>query len=362
MHQALVLVVVLGGCVAVADDEVVDLDLTTQQAASCPKWLCGSNDPRVTSSIAGLSQFHELNKTGIANKEGMTVLGLDVPAAPGRAAGTYNVDVTGAKLYGKKSGLSTLSGAGLVGTSILVKWAGRTNKLKIIAVGTTKLWPDTGATAETYRIDQRDQDETDDSVPWTNLCSMAESLPPDDGGMGGPLLGMNKWSVVLYEGERVDSVSKVISAGSTDWFNIGCAGHVLAKTFLTRHTWASQGGGYTNTRDQRQAMLRMYVADYCGDGTPFTQSGEPLGWVDDKNWFSYLFLTPKLEARWGPNGATCLEVPRMAETDTAGKAFFPDIEAAIAKRCKRPPTCTAKDGSVDPTKFFGTHIVSANPP
>jgi hypothetical protein len=40
-----------------------------------------------------------------------------------------------------------------------------------------------------------------------------------------------------------------------------------------RHTWASTSPGKETRVSQRQAVLRMLTADFCGDGTSFTENG-----------------------------------------------------------------------------------------
>jgi hypothetical protein len=65
-----------------------------------------------------------------------------------------------------------------------------------------------------------------------------------------------------------------------------------------------------------------------------------------------------LEARWGPNGAVCLNTPRVtAHPSPLSLVTFPAIEAQIALNCPRPATCVEND--VD--KFDGRYLVTAHP-
>ena len=337
------LAVVLASCAV--DDELLELDTTTQQVAACPKWVCGSNDPVVSSSFGPPVKFHELSENPtVANAEGVTLIGLDV------AGVTYGVDVAGAKLNGKLTGKPTVSGQNLVGTSLMLQAGAVRYNLRIIAVGATNLYPVDGATAETYQIDQRAVGETDPRYPSRNVCSQAGAVPTNE------LLGQNTWTLLLYENSRVNVNTKVLTEGDNTWFNLACAGHVLAKTFLVRHALASQNSTHATTLAERQTMLRMYLADYCGNGTPFTQSGEPLVWIDHKAWFQYFSPPLTLEARWGPNGAICLNEPRMFNTNAAGAALFPNIKQSIAALCAVPPCA-----NLNPSSFLGAHLVSGNP-
>ena len=348
------LVMALTGCVA--QDELVEFGTTTQQVAGCPKWVCGSNDPVVSSPFGPPVNFHELSENpAVANAEGISLLGLSAGGL------MYKVDVAGGRLYGRRRGKPTLSGAILVGATLVIQATTVKYNLKIVAVGKTDFYPLNGEQAETYQIEQWAVGETNDK--HRNLCSQAEILQDDSTSQSNELLGMSHWTLLLYENSRVDANTKVITEGDPTWFNVACAGHVLAKTYLVRHTIGSQSAGFFTTPSERQAMLRMYLADYCGDGTPFTQSGEPLVWMDDAKWFGYWSPPTTLEARWGPNGVTCLNEPRMFDTDPAGQALFPNIEAAISAQCTRPPQCVDLDPYCffDPSSTLFSHIVSSNP-
>jgi hypothetical protein len=106
-----------------------------------------------------------------------------------------------------------------------------------------------------------------------------------------------------------------------------------------------------------QAALKMLSADYCGNGTPFTVTGEPLVWRSLSG-MDFNTTPTDLEARWDQNGARCLDVPRALVTRNPAMArAFPDIETAIAQTCPRPPRCANSDPFVDDP---GDHVTSAN--
>ena len=105
------------------------------------------------------------------------------------------------------------------------------------------------------------------------------------------------------------------------WVNIACATTALAKLFLVRHTEASQT--QTTTRAERQAMLKMFTADVCGDEhVSFTVHGQPLYWEDSKGITRFPPSPRRLEAIWNENGAVCLDRPRR-----------PDLADAIRNHC-----------------------------
>jgi hypothetical protein len=195
--------------------------------------------------------------------------------------------------------------------------------------------------------------------PWKNICSH----PP---GGDADTLGMNRFHVVLFEGDRIDSVAKRVNRVDNNWFNIGCARHALSKQHLNGHTEAAAHtapGLFMSTLAERTAHLKMLAGDYCGGGVPLTIAGQPLNYRDDHNWMPYATSTPVLEARWRDSGAVCLNEPRvLANSSATATATFPDIEASIKAECaavgrSRPPSCAGPPTGIP----AGIHMLSANP-
>jgi hypothetical protein len=128
-----------------------------------------------------------------------------------------------------------------------------------------------------------------------------------------------KNAAIFLEGDRFDAESKRVSPPVGDgWFNLACAGAVVAKMHLLRHTAAGADLTHTTTLEQRTAMLKMLTADFCGDGRAWTADGTPLFYTDARGWHP----TPNsplpgpIEALWGPTGALCLNTPRRAPNAT----------------------------------------------
>ncbi len=179
------------------------------------------------------------------------------------------------------------------------------------------------------------------------------------------LMGTHVGEMVVFEGDRFDSGTMTTSrddAVDDDWFNLGCASHTLSKLLLTRNTFHSQRPGIARAWEQRQATLKMQVADYCGGGIPFTVAGQKLVWQGDL--VEYISAASELEARWNENGAMCLNVPRLVHpTSPIGASTFPDVNLAIRSRCVAPlsppppPPCT----NLDVADFDQADRVSANP-
>ena len=120
----------------------------------------------------------------------------------------------------------------------------------------------------------------------------------------------------MFTGDRYDRSNLTVTATTKDtsgnWFNIACAGNVLSKLFLNRHTDASQTPGAPTTLEQRQAMLKMYTSDLCNTGQAFTKQGTPLRWQNPSGTLhnaapAYL----NREALWTSTGALCLDTHRL---------------------------------------------------
>jgi hypothetical protein len=109
-----------------------------------------------------------------------------------------------------------------------------------------------------------------------------------------------------------------------------CRGAALAKAVEWGYRpWATQGG-YA-LEDFHEAAVRMIRADYCGDGTPHTSNGNSID-VEDRLGLQVNDTTWPIEAKWGPNGAVCLNTPR--------KLYHPRNTLPCAASL---PTCTNSD-------------------
>jgi ADYC domain len=144
---------------------------------------------------------------------------------------------------------------------------------------------------------------------------------------------------LIFTGDRYHPTTKTVddAPAGTTWFNLACAATAPAKMHLMRHTNAGAGTdrAYATTVSERNAMLKMFTADYCGDGnntavdgTMYTVDGQRLLYGDSRNWYTPpagvpLFsvnsssgvLSPAgttIEALWTERGATCLTRPRLS--------------------------------------------------
>src|SRR5690606_26718795 len=75
-------------------------------------------------------------------------------------------------------------------------------------------------------------------------------------------------------GEAYDLDSKTVAPKDPGWITVASAGSAAAKLRLLGYGPQSS----ETTPDQRQATLKMITADYCGDGTSYTENGTPVLW------------------------------------------------------------------------------------
>ena len=319
----------------------------TEQAAACPSWKCGSNSPVVASV-----PFWELNRVfGVPNEEGVSITKFV------KGATSYQLYVTKGKLHGQAIGRSlfpTISGQSLIGAQIWLRFKGVDLIVKVVDVTQVPFFasgPNGSPWFEVYRFDWNyAQPPSGTTVqPWTNLCS-----EPD--------LDKSEWLttrgdvVMLFEGERFDPDTMTVTPAESSWFNVGCVGHTLAKMHLTGHTQAAKAHGFVTSNDERQAMLKMFSADYCGTGDTYTVAGVPLSWQDKNGWMAHSSVTSNslIEARWTASGAQCIHKPRIHVNPTPESTTqFPN---GVTLACSIPE-CT----NLDATNMAGAHVVSASP-
>ncbi len=91
-------------------------------------------------------------------------------------------------------------------------------------------------------------------------------------------------------------------------FTWACRGASLAKAV----EWGYRPWVDAAMEDAHQAAMRMIRADYCGDGVTHTTNGNPID-VSDKWSIQTSDTDWPIEAKWGPDGAVCLNTPRKLQ-------------------------------------------------
>jgi len=358
------------GCGMGADPEwpAVDAAITNVALDDCPEFGCGGDN----SPLINGTYFHELNMTSTRARripiEGAALVDFTKTDEALKKPIHYTLHVEHGRITGTKLFAPTLSGQDLVGAQLVVAIDGKEYAVRIEQVSTVGYWASTTGTPtptiETYRLDY---ELLESKTPaWQDLCSNPPGHESRDS-MGG-----HEHDVVVFEGDRIDAATRTVTIDSSgQWFNLGCAGGTLAKMALTGHTIPAIDAGFVTTRAERQTIVKLFSADYCGDGTAFTVAGQPLRWADDHATMLFLpqggFPTPAttLEARWTEHGAACLGVPRAAVMNSPASAVFPDpgfsnVRSEIVAWCASVghviPDCA------DPTLGTdGYHLVSVNP-
>lgn len=303
--------------------------VTSEIADGCPKFSgCGDNSP-----VMGPFDSHELNVRGRPNKEGLAIQrflhgGVEY----------YTHIEQGSQLVATPLNPAdgpTLTGTGLIGGyfEILATTTNEIYKLSIagvspVATSPTTFWVGPAAPIETYEL------------MYTGPRGRGPLCP-------NPTIGTAEtWAkpleAILFTGDRYDAGTLSVSTESVEpgWFNIGCSGSALAKLHLMRHTLAGSldgangGPSWLTTIPERQALLKMYTGDFCGNGIRWTVAGTPLHWSNLERWTS---TTPSAitggeeanEAYWSDAGAQCLDEHRLGA----------EFAAAVRASCRWIPSC-----------------------
>jgi ADYC domain len=331
----------------------------------CGLWSCGTNSPEI--DHLGVHDFHG-QVGGQKNANGFYVTKIErttCTTPPGPTVCTtkqYDRVSTTAGLLTASGPNGSLSGANVKGLTIRFANANTGAKyvLSVASVGSVvRLWSKNPTYLglenwPQYEIKWDVERPPGYAMAWKAVCTN----PPGDGSPD--LLGMNRFHTVLFENDEIDAPRKLVKGTrpSLNWINLGCAGHALAKMVLTGNVSATiTAFGYRASFDDMTAALKLWAADYLGDGTSWTVAGTPLGIYNTKN--NYGPGTFKKEALWTHKGAACLNTPRVLASPTPlAVTTFPALEADLiaANGGTRPPFCP----DADPYALNGRFILSSN--
>jgi len=316
---------------------------------TCSPYFCGNGNSDIIDNMG----LHDLNVNGQVNATGFSLESF------GKGGEQYRVRVYGSELTGlDAAGEIALAGSQLVGAVFTVSNTnGLVYDIRIDGMKETEYWA---------TLDGEIQLATTYELVWkSSLSDKYQNLCVDPPPPGHPDLRGNqpRFSAVLFEGDRIDELTKEFAADIDDsWFNIGCMGHALAKLHLTGHTEAAQRQRkFPSKNAERETFLRMIVGDYCRTGTPYTIAGQPLDYMNSAQTLKYIAQNPlSLEARWDEGGATCLNIPRLdANPSPESEVVFPHgvADAMAHADCSLPPPCAG--AGVD--DLGGGYLNSANP-
>jgi hypothetical protein len=316
-------------------------------------WGCGSNAASLGDGII----FHELDASGYkANSGGIRITGA-------RLAGRdVKVRVVRDQLTARATDGSgdVFTSTELVGLVILLSRDGEAYELKVLDQNDKGLtfWSGEADGVPTYLFGVRRAGPID--APYAELCH------------GTGLDEAPEWNGVtrqalVFTGDRYNATTKSVWETPPDdpWFNLACAGTATAKMHLIRHTQAGSYSGnariYPTKVYERQAMLRMYTADYCGNGHSFTVDGHPLYYLDatgrPRSSAAPSFSLAaggftSVDAVFDQNGATCIATPRLSPSVTVA-----DVEAV----CGHPIAPCDPPSTLASTWQGQGLVVSVNP-
>ena len=162
---------------------------------------------------------------------------------------------------------------------------------------------------------------------WQSACTDAAGNPVE------AIALRNHWDAVTAKRAKLN-----------DAITWACRGAALAKAVEWGYRpWGTYAG--VSLEDYHEAAVNMIRADYCGAGDPHTANGNSIDvsdrlglQVNDTNW--------PVEAKWGPDGAVCLNTPR--------KTYWPRNSIPCANTL---PLCTNND----PAEFGGLLMTQAVP-
>lgn len=285
------IVVALGTLTAGCDDPDESKDVQFRPY-NCPTWQCGFN----SAEINGRS-IRELNLDGLANDDGMQIVGFQAPAG---SPGSFSLDVEDDALVARGPGGVTLRGAALIGAKIFVKRAGQPGPkqlIKILGYEEVTSWAADAPVVATYTLLYPDVEAI---LGVRSVCN------PD------PLDSLVS-AVTVLGGETYDLETKTVHPDRPRWLTLACAGSAAAKMRLMNYGPQSDfdGAGNPATVAQRQATLKMLTADYCGDGHSYTENGTPLKWENHGGTVVSPGSFGAPEAIWSAAGALCLDATRL---------------------------------------------------
>jgi hypothetical protein len=295
------------------------------QAEVCPMDECGANSPyMVTGEFVGELHLYAGQSTGQINSHGGQVTGFTAPDG----STDYVVKVEHGRISASR-GATILEGAALIGGRIAITntMDGNMVELRIHNHGQVLSWTTPDFPVDRYVLTNWDPD-VQMQMP---ICTEAVNLEEDAA-----------WSVLvsreLYSwGDKV-----VLETGNNanGWFNLTCSGNSLYKMKMMGYDPDSTPANpFITGWQHRQATVKMLTADYCGTGTAFTADGTSLHWRNQAGWsHNNVPTSARFEAKWGPNGAVCLNEPRL------GMSYMQAIQDECASVGKMLPPCSGFSG------------------
>jgi hypothetical protein len=278
-HSALlaVLLAAAPGCTLFAAD-----DLTAQDGQGSVGELAAPLLSTNGMSLNGVS-LNGMSLNGVS-LNGMSLNGMSLNGMSLNGMSLNGMSLNASELSGELAGGQPVYGEALAGAHMNGTLSdGGTLPMRVDAAGTL---PAPSSDVWGYRLSYGLADGS-----WAPLCGTSGGAPVAAVALGGT---WNLLSGVTGGGSWTASPTS---------FTFACRGGALAKCVeLGYKPWQVVSG--TLLRDHHLACARMMRADYCGDGTAWTQDGEQINLYDN------LGIQPdaeswKTDAEWVPGGARC---------------------------------------------------------
>jgi len=321
MKHVFASLLLLSACTTMVEPEVENVNRPPPGGdPTCPAWGCGTNSATLGDGLV----FDEIDSTGMdANRGGLRLVGAKSPSGDPIWLHAEGQNLVGTLLSDPSVRYEMDQ---LVGTVFTLNHEVKGDyEVMITAVNENDLhfWAEPKKAVPFYEMKSRKAGigKFDDFA-----CKAKLKTDPD--------WSAAAHSAIVFNGDKYDLDDLTVHDTGPDdrWFNIACAATVPAKLHLTRHTNASsweQGGDFSTDRRERTAMLKMFMADFCGDGVSMTVDGVPLKYEDQYHWLPATSWT-WVEALWDENGAICMSHTRPSTT-----------VQTVRKNCAREiPTCS----------------------
>lgn len=194
-------------------------------------------------------------------------------------------------------GARSLSGPEFVGA----RFTGNLGDGNTLQLRVDGIQPATGPEGDIWVYDVSFLDTVDGA--WKPVCQA------EDGSALGAIPLMGRWD--YRQGVPGEGGAKT-DDGSV--FTFACEGGALAKcVHFGYRPWAYTDDG-RSLADHHQACTRMVRADFCGDGTSYTQDGTWVNLYDSVGVQEDTEGTWLPEAEWSPDGALCMTQTTRAQT------------------------------------------------
>jgi hypothetical protein len=226
---------------------------------------------------------------------GVQLNGVQLNGVQLNGAQLNGVQLNGTQFSARTDSGQSLSGADLIGTTFEVTVTEAEGQAVYqLKLGAMYVDPQSPS-SDVYLYDV--QYKRADAPSWGSLCTDSDGNPI-------PAIPLrNHWN--LTNGARVDDDDAVTFA---------CTNGALAKCVRWGYRpWASATRCFGNfcpqvpLADYHQACTRMVRADYCGNGHSYTVDGTAIDVFDNLSPHIQSRGTSwRIEAKWTPNGATCL--------------------------------------------------------